>query len=539
MIKAIYQFMIVLYGQSMAIKLRHYQAGVTPALSKYLIKNKGKHPLVALPTGSGKTYCIADFVKYARNHWKVPVVIISHVKEILEQNHASLSKYLDEPVGLNSAGLGRREYEPITVAGIQSVFREPQRFGKQVIVVVDEAHLISPNEDTMYRKFFDGLDKFICVGFTATPFRLGDGYIYGAGHLFDDLVYDWTDANRFQQLVDEGYLAHLTTKRTALEMDTTGIKLTGGDFNDKALSDAFDRKAITERAIKEILAAGKLRKKWLVFAIDINHAEHIAETLIRNGIPTAPVHSKMANSGFSREKSLEGFKDGKYRCVVNVNILTTGFDEPGIDLIAMLRPTQSPVLHVQSLGRGSRVHADKENCLVLDFAGNTARLGPINNVLVRVAGKGKGGGEPIMKDCPKCAEMCMVAVKHCPECGHEFQFKHGLSYTPFDDSVLEDGKVHWATVDGVSYETITSFGSPSMAKVIYHCGSTEISEVVCVEHRGFSKHRADHWVKYRGGEKCNLVADLIAQSDSLRVPEKILVQKKGRYKTVNDARFAD
>lgn len=519
------------------VKLRHYQAGCTPAVIKYLKKNPDKHPLVALPTGSGKTYCIADLIKHCREKFGVKALVLSHVKEILEQNYKSLSKYLDEPVGLNSAGLGKREYKDITVAGIQSVYRYPERFADHNLIIVDEAHLISPDSDTMYRKFFEGCGHHIIVGFTATPFRLGSGYIHGDDKLFDKLVYDWTDRDRFQQLVDENYLAKLTTKRTNLEMNTDEIKITAGDFNEKDLSAKFDRKGVTEEAIKEILAAGKNRSKWLIFAIDINHAEHIAETLIRAGVRCAPVHSRMEEDGWQRERIIEGFKNGKYQAVVNVNILTTGFDEPGIDLIAMLRPTKSPVLHVQSLGRGSRVHPDKENCLVLDFAGNTARLGPINDVHVAVKGKGKEGGDPITKTCPECDSILPPAVRVCPDCGHKFEFAHGLSPTPISAEVLESGKPLWVDVQSVDYSIRSKFAAPSTVEVAYNAGGRVFSEFICVEHKGFAKHKADHWVKFRGGNPCNNAEDLVVQGPNLKVPSKILVIKKGKYFTISDAQF--
>ena len=519
------------------IKLRHYQSACAPAVIKYIRRNKGKHPLVALPTGSGKTYCIADLIQKLREKWDVKVLVLSHVREILEQNHESLSEYLGEPIGLNSAGLGRREFKEITVAGIQSVYKQPERYQDGVIIIVDEAHLISPQEDTMYRKFFKGIPRSIIVGFTATPFRLGSGYIYGDDQLFDSLVYDWSSAERFQQLINEGYLAPLTTKRTAMEMDTSNINIVAGDFNEKQMSERFDREGVTKEAIKEILAAGRQRKKWLIFAIDISHAEHIAETLLRSGIKTAPVHSKMSESGFDRDRTVEGFKDGKYQCVVNVNILTTGFDEPGIDLIAMLRPTKSPVLHVQSLGRGSRISDDKSNCLVLDFAGNTARLGPINDVLVRKKGKGKEGGDPITKTCPDCNSILPPAMKLCPDCGYEFQFQHGLSTTAIDADVIESGEPLWLPVLDVEYSVNSKFAAPSTVKVTYKTGYRDISEYVCIEHKGFAKHKADHWVTYRGGEPCSFATDLLEQAQVLRVPKEILIKKSGKYFTINDASF--
>jgi DNA repair protein RadD len=523
----------------MKYKLRHYQEEAATSAIKYLQRKKG-NPLIALPTGSGKSLVLAELVRYVVEEWNGRVMILSHVKEILEQNYKHIVDYTGYEVAMNSSMLGRREYGQITVAGIQSVYRNPRKFHQVQLVIIDEAHLVSMDLDTMYQKFLAGIGHYVCVGLTATPFRLGDGYIYGKDKLFGDLVSDWCTAERFVQLIDEGFLCKLTTKRTELEMDTSGINLVAGDFNEKQLSDKFDREIITNEAIKEIIAAGKNRKKWLIFAIDINHAEHIAEMLIRNGIPTAPVHSKMKDSGFDRDKSIEGFRYDRYKCVVNVNILTTGFDHPGVDLIALLRPTQSPVLHVQTLGRGSRIDDGKSDCLVLDFAGNTARLGPVNNVLVRVKGKGLGGGEPITKTCPRCQSILPPAVKFCPDCNFEFIFEHGLSMYASEDIVIEEGKDYWMPVLHVDYSIHARFGSPSSLKVSYKISSRQsVSEWICVEHKGFAKHKADHWIKYRGGPPCSTVEQLLSHSDELSIPTKILIQKRGKHFVIKDSNFAE
>jgi DNA repair protein RadD len=508
------------------ITLRHYQAEVTPAMARYFRTNKGKHGLVALPTGAGKTFAIADLVKYCLEKWDTKIIILSHVKEILEQNHKSLELYLD------------RKVADVTVAGIQSVFRNPEMFKEHNLVIIDEAHLISDIENSMYQKFFAGIGKHVRVGFTATPFRLGSGYIYGKGAIFDDLVVDWTTKERYNQLIEEGYLAKLTTKRTELEMDTSGIKKIGGDFSEKGLAERFDVEKVTNKAIREILAAGVNRAKWLIFAIDIKHAEHITKTLIDNGISAAVVHSKMDEQGLCRDETIQGLKDGNIRCIVNVNILTTGFDDPGIDFIAMLRPTSSPVLHVQAFGRGSRVCEGKVDCLILDFAGNTARLGPINDVTVKKAKKlAEGEGEPITKNCPDCQSILPAAVRKCPDCGHKFKFQHRLEAQASTRDVISDGKNHWVKVDHVFYEINRKFGAPDSVKVTYYCGGVTIDEWVCVEHKGFAKHKADHWVRFRGGSPCTTAVDLILQVDKISKPEKILVQKKGRYNMVKDAKF--
>ena len=520
------------------MKLRYYQQEAVDQTIQGFRDNKDKNPLIVLPTGSGKSLVLSEITKIFNEKWNTKVLILSHVQEILEQDYRSVTNHTGLDVGLYSAGLGRKEIKDVTIAGIQSVYRSPELFSDFRLIIIDEAHLVSFENKTMYKTFITALGR-PCIGLTATPFRLGSGYIYGKSEnlLFDYISSDWGSEAKFNKLIKDGYICKLTTKRTNLEMDTTGIKLIGGDFSEKELSEEFDREAVTNEAIKEILAAGANRKKWLIFAIDINHAEHIAEILIRNGIATAPVHSKMKDTGFCRTKTIEGYKNGKYKCVVNVNILTTGFDDSGIDLIACLRPTNSPVLHVQSLGRGSRIEAEKKDCLVLDFAGNTSRLGPINNVLVKVKGKGKEGGDPITKTCPECDSILPPAVRVCPDCGYKFRFEHGLSAEASHDVVISDGRARWVNIDSVNYNLNINPGSPTSLKVTYKFGKRSVKEWVCCEHKGFAYHKAQHWIKYRGGEPCNTASELLSQSSKLRTPYKILVSKKGKYDVISDAKF--
>lgn len=517
-------------------KLRHYQEGSTPAIVSYLAVNKKRNPIVALPTGAGKSLCIADFIQWALSK-KRKVLVLSHVREILEQNAATIEKYNDIKVAVYSASIGRKEIGDVTVGGIQSVYRQIDLFSKFDYIIIDECHRVSYDENSMYRQFLSKTDAPV-IGFTATYFRLGTGKIYGrdSDNLFDDVVYDWTHKEKFVQLVNEGWLSPLVTEGTGYKMNTEGVRVTGGDFNLADLADKYDREPITEEILNEICAKGVDRKQWLIFAIDIKHADSIAESLNRRGISTIVVHSEMAAYGFDRNKVLQMAKDQEYRCIVNVDILTTGFDHPAIDLIATLRPTESPVLHVQILGRGSRIYPTKSDCLVLDFAGNLARLGPINDVYVRVKGKGKGGGEPIMKQCPKCDLMVHAAARKCSRCGHEFPFEHGLTRSAGTDVVIEVGKPIWLTVDAVEYDVKADPGRPAIFQVTYICGNKRIKEMICLEHRGFAREKAVHWLKYRGiPDAAKLrAADVLLKADQLTIPSRIRVEKKNGYINVTE-----
>lgn len=516
----------------MSIELRVHQKGATPAVVDYIRKHKGeKNPIVALPTGAGKSYCIADFIMWAvRNKRKV--LMTSHVKEILDQNIKSIENYCGIEVG------SRENIKPVTAVSIQSAFRMPALFTDFDYIVVDECHRISYDDESMYRRLFSVLNKPV-IGYTATYFRLGTGYIYGPEpeHLFDDVVHDWTQKEKFMELVKLGYLSPLVAKGTHVKMDTKDIKMTAGDFNLKDLSDNFDRESVTDAILRECVEAAADRKQWLFFAIDMKHADHIAEWLNRHGKKTIVVHSKMGEYGFDRDKVIADIKAYKYDAIVNVDILTTGFDHPAVDFIGILRPTESPVLHVQIGGRGSRTCDGKSDCLILDFAGNFERLGPINDPLIKIKGKGKGGGEPPMKQCPSCDTMVLAQVRRCPTCNHLFPREHGLTPSAYNAAIIDSGEPVWIVVNDITYERKADPGRPAVLLVTYHCGDRKIKEMVCLEHKGFARDKARHWVKFRGIEHTGSVQEIMPHVDSLKKAARIRVQKVGKYFNITESVF--
>lgn len=519
------------------MELRYYQKEAVEAAIKFIECDEHISSVIAIPTGAGKSLVIAAIIKEYMS--KKNILVLSHVKEILEQNKATIEGFIpDCDVCVYSSMLGKKDIGPVTIAGIQSAYRQHNSFKIFDIIIIDECHLVSDDDNSMYRKLIGKIPDHKLIGMTATPFRLGRGLIYGEGRQFDTICYNCIHVESFAKLIKEGYLCNLTTKRTKAEMDVSDIKLIGGDFSEKDLSDRFNRDAITSEIVKEIMAAGKDRKSWLVFAIDMKHAESIAELLIRSKIPTCVIHSKMSDIGFNRDKVIKGIKSGKYRCAVSVNILTTGFDHPAIDLIAMVRPTQSVTLHVQSLGRGSRIAPGKKNCLVLDFAGNVERLGPINNVTIVEKKKGSASGDPIVKECPNCQSLVHVSVRLCPDCGYKFKFQHGLVSNGKAFVVIDEGGTAWLSVKGAKYSINDRPGSPRSIKVTYDCGDKDISEWVCIEHKGFAKCKADNWVDYRGGTECKTVYDFMEQKDKLSVPKRIKATKRGKYHLITDAQFS-
>lgn len=522
----------------MSIELRIHQKDATQKVVDYLRKNKfEKNPIVALPTGAGKSYCIADFVLWATRNRK-KVLIVSHVWEIISQNAESISKYAKVDVGIYSAKANRYELSDVTAASIQSIYRKPELFLDYDFIVVDECHRISYDENSMYRKLRSVL-KSPWIGYTATYFRLGIGYIYGKDddHLFDDVVHDWTQKEQFVKLVDLGFLSPLIAKGTGFKMDTANIRMTGGDFNLKDLSDEFDITSTTNAILEECMEKASDRKQWLFFAIDMKHADHIAEWLNRNGKKTIVVHSKMDSYGFDRNKIIRDIKDFKYDAIVNVDILTTGFDHPAIDFIGILRPTESPVLHVQMDGRGSRPYCDKLDCLILDFAGNHERLGPINDPVIKIKGKGAKGGEPPMKQCPKCDLLVLAQARRCSGCGFIFPRQHGLTPSAYNAAIIDSGEPVWVIVDDITYTMKVDPGRPTTLLVTYHCGDRKIRDHVCLEHKAFARDKARHWIRHRGLEPTDKVADIMPHVHKLKKAARIRVVRIGKYFNITESVF--
>ncbi|QDB70837.1 putative DNA repair helicase [Pseudomonas virus PBPA162] len=537
-----------------AIRMRSYQQECIETLWDYFRKNGG-NPVCALPTGTGKSVVIAGFIKSVLDQFpNQRIMVLTHVKELVEQNHAKLiSIWPTAPAGVYSAGLKRRDtLNNIIFGGVASVAKKGHLFGHVDLIIIDECHLVSPSDMTMYRKLIDLLTQvnpyLKVIGFTATPWRLGHGRITeGEGSVFTDVCFDITTVAAFNRLIAEGYLCPLVPRPTNVKLNLDGVNMRGGEFIPKELQAAVDIEVVTRAALNECMQYHGVRKKWLIFASGVNHAINIKDILHEFGLEGAVVHSKMTEE--ERDLHITNFKAGKYTFLVNNNILTTGFDDPEIDMIVILRPTASSVLWVQMLGRGTRPHPSKTNCLVLDFARNGKRLGPINDPLIpRKPGKGGAGGAPV-KECPVCGNDVHASLRFCdsflpPEfvvkCTHEFEFKVKLVGEASEDEivrgdlpVVEDFKV-----DNVTYMLHKKADKPDSVKVTYFCTdantgkSRMFQEFVCLEHQGRAAGAAKRWVAARSDVAVGTTQGLLNLADTLRVARYIKVWTNQTYPTI-------
>lgn len=553
------------------IDLRPYQRASIQALLDYW-RDGGGNPLVDLATGTGKSVVIATAVRELIEMYPdMRILCLVHVKELVEQNaKALLRTWPSAPIGINSAGLGKRDYHSqILFASIQSVFRSGHRLGPRDLVLIDEAHLVPKDGDGMYLKLLSTLRERVpdmrVAGFTATAFRLDSGRLdQGDGRIFDEIVYSYG----IRQGVDDGYLAPLISKATMTGLDVSGVARRGGEFVESALQQAVDRHDVTEGAADEIVAMGESRRSWLVFCAGVQHAHNVAAALRRRGVSCATVTGDTPTG--ERDRIIRDFREGRIRCLTNAMVLTTGFDVPQVDLIAMLRPTLSTGLYLQICGRGTRcvganieesIANGKENCLVLDFAGNVRRHGPVDAIQVTGSKRKAGEKDDVdvavkpdtirAKACPKCGTLVGLMCFACPApgCGHEWEQPKPKHEAKADaerpimaGETMVGSSVPWEAVKSVSYSAHFKADSPiPTMRVDYLCGFKVQREWICFEHTGFARHKAESWWRKMQGRAPipSTIQEAInrAEAGEIAQPNMIALKAEGQYTRVVGHRF--
>ena len=449
--------------------LRPYQQLTIDMLYDWFRNNQNGDPCIVLPVGSGKSHINAALCKDALQNWpETRILMLTHVKELIAQNYEKmLLHWPNAPVGIYSAGLKRKELgEPITFAGIQSIRNKASDISHIDLCIIDECHLISHKDEGGYRNLLNRLraenPHMRIIGLTATPFRLGHGLITDPPALFSALIEPVTLA----ELISAGFLANLRSKVTKEKLTTEGVHKRGGEFIESELQAKVNTLEHNSNVVDEIIEKAGDRKSWLVFCAGVDHAENVCETLIDRGISAACITG--TTPAKERDQIITDFKSGKLRALTNANVLTTGFDAPNIDLIALLRPTMSPGLYIQMVGRGTRLKDHADHCLVLDFAGVVETHGPIT--MVRPPPKAKeGDGEAPVKACDNCGEICYMAVKICPACGAPFPVKEGPELKYRDVDIMGTAHPQEERIKSWVWRTHTSRASGrEMIKVTYY-----------------------------------------------------------------------
>ena len=503
------------------LELRPYQRAAIDGLYNYWADKKGDNPIIVAPTGSGKSLIIAHLIKDAMSYTGTRVLMLTHVKELIQQNADELiSLYPEADIGFYSASLKKKVLrKPITFAGIQSIHKRAyDMVPAPDLVIIDECHTCPRKETTRYNKFL--ADLRICnpgvkvVGLTATPYRLDSGWLHeGENAIFDGIAYDIPVAD----LMEQGFLAPVISKSGVKTIDLTNVGKRGGEYIESELAKAASDPELVTETVAEIVRYGAERKAWLVFACGVNHAELLRAEFNRHGIEADVVTG--ADSMTDRADKIERFRRGESKCLINVNVLTTGFNVPHVDLVAMVRATESTGLYIQIVGRGTRIAPGKENCLVLDYGDNVMRHGFIDKIKPKIKGRSQDGEAPVKK-CPECLTVNHAAVRLCIECGFQFpppQFNHGTK--AYSGAMISTQvNAEWVDVDDVGYSRWRKEGKPDSIRVTYYCGLIKVSEWLCPDHGGYAAERyhkrmpslgaaamttedamleCDHWIKPR------------------------------------------
>jgi len=524
-------------------ELRAYQQAAVEAVYEHL-RTRDDNPAVVLPTAAGKSWLIAQLVKDTVLTWHGRVLVLAHVKELLEQNAEKIRRLCPEvPIGIYSAGLNRRETDKAAiVAGIQSVYKRACELDAFDLVIVDECHLIPPEGEGMYRQFLAEAKvvnpHLRVIGLTATPFRLASGPICTPDGILNHICYEVG----VRELIRDGYLCPLVTKAGINKADFERLHVRGGEFVADEVEDLMDDDRLVAAACGEIVAYTADRQTVLIFASGVRHAEHVQRVLQdRHGVecglvtgetPAAERAELLAR--FRGETSAGLLPRTPLKYLVNVNVLTTGFDAPNIDCVAILRPTMSPGLYYQMVGRAFRLHPGKQNALVLDFGGNALRHGPVDQLKVPDA-PARGTGDAPAKECPECLSVIAAGYARCPECGYEFpppeRHKHDARASTAGVLSGQVTDTEYEVLD-VRYSVHTKRDAPPDApktmRVDYFIGKfTSVSEWVCFEHTGYARWKAEKWWQRRSPDPVPDTAERaveIAESGGVAWTEKIVVR---------------
>lgn len=529
------------------MNLRPYQQHAIDAVYRYL-RERNDNPCVVIPTGGGKTPVMATICGDAVTRWNGRVLVLAHVKELLEQTAGTLRRMApDLDVGVYSAGLKRRDTNhPVIVAGIQSVYKRACELDRFDLIIVDEAHLLPPDGEGMYRTFLADA-KIVnphvrLIGLTATPYRMKSGMLCGPDNLLNDICFEVG----VKELIAQGYLCPLRTKAGRRKVDTSGLHVRAGEFVGSEVEELMDTDELVGAACREIIELAADRRAVLIFAASVAHAEHVRTAIERLageecGLVTGDTATTERDRLIARFKgerlatNLFGDTAPALKYLVNVNVLTTGFDAPNVDCVVLLRPTASPGLYYQMVGRGFRLHTDKADCLVLDYGGNILRHGPVDAIQIaeRTAG---GGGEAPAKECPECRAVIHAAYAVCPDCGYPFPPpENGKHEARASDEGILSGQVIDTEYDvtdvfySVHHKRGADEDAPRTMRVTYQVGLNDFqSEWVCPEHDGWARQKFEQWWLRRSNDPLPDTAERavdIAEAGGLAPTHKITVRK--------------
>jgi DNA repair protein RadD len=404
--------------------LRPYQQRAVDAAISWMLKDL-RPALIEAATGAGKSHMIAAIAGDIHQRTRKRVLCLAPSAELVEQNRA---KYLasGNPCSMFSASAGAKDLRypvvfgsPLTVKNRISAFQRGGESG-YALVVVDECHGITPTVRSIIDAMREANPNLRVLGLTATPYRLGSGYIFrqwpdgranGDDTAREPYFAKCVESIGARELIDGGYLTPPVLGGTNAEgYDTSGLALNSrGQFDADAIDKAYHghgRK--TAGIVSDIVAQAQGRMGVLLFAATVQHAREVLASL-------PPQISAIVTGDTpkdERKRILRRFLALEIKYLVNVSVLTTGFDATHVDVVAILRKTESVGLLQQIVGRGLRLHDSKRDCLILDYTSNMQDHCPDGDLFAPVikAGKMGGTGEGMEAKCPLCSTVNTFTV---------------------------------------------------------------------------------------------------------------------------------
>lgn len=437
-------------------KLRDYQQQAVQNVIKYFQKTRDP-AMIVLPTGAGKSLVIAELARIAQGR----VLVLAHVKELVEQNYEKYTSY-GLTAGIFSASLGKKDQDQKAIFGsVQSIARaEDEFFNNFSLLVIDECHRVAEESSTQYQEVIKKLQernpKICILGLTATPYRLGLGWIYEYSSIGEIKT---TKKRFFKQCVYELPLSYMIKHKyltTPIKIDIpvtcydfSELKTKNGHYSNAEIEDILkNQNRLTPLIIKNIIDITEKfhRQGVMIFSSTVKHAEEIMTYL-----PEKDARLVLGDTDLhERDKIVSDFKNKKFKYLVNVSVLTTGFDAPHVDVIAILRPTESNSLYQQIIGRGLRLSGDKKDCFVLDYTG-----------------MGHDIYKPEIHDKKPAKDSVAVQVI-CPACGF---FNDFWGYADEDGNVLEHfGRTCHGAIQNPKTLEITQCGFRFRFKICHQCG---------------------------------------------------------------------
>lgn len=539
--------------------LRYYQEEAVQAIFDYWSEEPG-NPLVDMATGTGKSITAATVAHRLVNNWQgMRVVGCTHVIELVEGNYKELLG-IDPfaPAGVYAASMGMRDSRSqILFVQLQTVWNKAQEIGHVDVLMIDEVQLVPPEADTMYGVFIDALlainPDMKIVGFSATLFRLDSGRLdEGDNRRFDKVVYTYG----LRRGIDDGYLCSLTSKPTETRYDLSGVGKAMGEYKAGEYARAVDTADLNSRVVEEVLDVEGHRNKALIFCRGIEHATHMRDAFRAAGRSCEVVSGKTPKA--ERRKIIEALKAGEIWGATNDNVLSTGTNIVGIDLIVDTYKTLSAGRYAQRAGRGTRVvwprgfdpestdaagriaaiaGSIKPNCRYMDFAGNIQEHGPVD--MIDPKRPSKGDGTAPIKICPSCEEIVHASARLCTCCGHEFEFDATPKFMErASDAPIISTVADWRTVTGRRFSEHQSKdpAKPNSVLVNYMLGYVAQKDWVCPGHTGFAKVKSDKYWRAHGGKTPfpSSVEEFLRRADELAITAEIRLKQNGKYQNVED-----